>query len=305
MVAAQQLSEVVSLADAGTYQMITLRLPVACTFAPGQFAALAVGGPRSSTLLRRCFSIYRIDGDLLRIVFAAHGAGTRWLAARRPGDPVDVIAPLGTPFRPPAGPAAGGPVTLVGGGYGSAPLFSLAAMLRAHGSAVHFVLGAATAARLFGVAEAQQLGDSVTVTTDDGSSGIKGWVSDVLSAVLAATGSSVVYACGPMPMLRAVAELASASGISAQVAVEEAMACGIGVCMTCVLPVIGADGVTRMTRSCVDGPVFDGAAVRWPEAATGAVPWDALGAVGAVGAVGGVDVPAASGALGVGAMGAP
>lgn len=286
----QQLAEVVSVADTGAYQTVTFRLPVPYPFAPGQFAALAVGGPRSGLLLRRCFSIYRIDGDLLRIVFAAQGAGTRWLAARRPGDPVDVVAPLGTPFRPPAGTGTGGPVTLVGGGYGSAPLFSLAAMLRSLGSSVHFVLGAATAGRLFGVAEAQRLGDSVTVTTDDGSAGTQGWVSDVLPAVLAAAGSSMVYACGPMAMLRAVTELATASGATAQVAVEEAMACGIGVCMTCVLPVTGTDGVTRMTRSCVEGPVFDGTAVRWPEAATGAVPRDALGAAGA---------------LRAGAMGAP
>jgi dihydroorotate dehydrogenase electron transfer subunit len=286
----QQPAKVVDVRPVGAYAEVGLRLPVTCTFAPGQFAALAVGGTQSSMLLRRCFSIYQIDGDLLRIVFAAHGPGTRWLAARRPGDPVDVIAPLGVPFRPPTGPAAGEPVTLVGGGYGSAPLFSLAATLRSLGSTVHFVLGAATAGRLFGVPEAERLGDSVTVTTDDGSAGTRGWVSDVLPAVLAATGSLVAYACGPMAMLRAVAELATTSGATAQVAVEEAMACGIGVCMTCVLPVVGADGVTRMTRSCVDGPVFDGTAVRWPEAATGAVPRDALGAVGAPG---------------VGAMGAP
>jgi len=275
----QQLAEVVDVRPVGAYLEIGLRLPVAVDFVPGQFAALAVGGDRSSMLLRRCFSIYRIDRGVLWIVFAAQGAGTRWMAARRPGDPVDVIAPLGRPFRPPSATAAAGPVTLVGGGYGSAPLFSLAATLRGHGLAVHFVLGAATAGRLFGVAEASRLGDSVTVTTDDGSAGTQGWVSDALPAVLASTGSTVVYACGPMAMLRAVSELATASGATAQVAVEEAMACGIGVCMTCVLPVVGADGVTRMTRSCVDGPVFDGTAIRWPQAATGAVPVDALGAV--------------------------
>jgi dihydroorotate dehydrogenase electron transfer subunit len=298
----QQLAEVADVRPVGAYAEIGLRLPAAFGFAPGQFAALAVGGPRSSMLLRRCFSIYRIDGGLLRIVFAPHGPGTRWLAARRPGDLVDVIAPLGTPFRPPTGAAARGSVALVGGGYGSAPLFGLASTLRALGSSVHFVLGAVTAGRLFGVAEAQRLGDSVRVTTDDGSAGTQGWVSDVLAAVLAATGSSMMYACGPMAMLRAVAELATASGTTVQVAVEEAMACGIGVCMTCVLPVVGADGVTRMTRSCVEGPVFDGTAVRWPEAATGAVPQDALGAAGALGTPG---TPGAAGALGVGAMGAP
>lgn len=300
----QQLAPVSDVRPVGAYLEIGLRLPVVLDYVPGQFAALAVGGPGSSMLLRRCFSIYRIDGDLLRIVFAAQGGGTRWLAARRPGDPVDVMAPLGTPF---AVPAAGRPtqVTLVGGGYGSAPLFGLASTLRSLGSSVHFVLGAATAGRLFGVVEARRLGDSVTVTTDDGSAGSKGWVSDVLPTVLATTGSSVVYACGPMAMLQAVAELAAASGATAQVAVEEAMACGIGVCMTCVLPVVGADGVTRMTRSCVDGPVFDGAALRWPEAVIGAVPRDAVGALGAVGLLGVVGSLGDVAALGALTRGAP
>jgi dihydroorotate dehydrogenase electron transfer subunit len=301
----QQLAEVIDVGPVGAYLEIGLRLPVAIGFAPGQFAALAVGGPRSSMLLRRCFSIYQINGDQLRIVFAPQGAGTRWLAARRPGSAVDVVAPLGTPFRSPVGAAAGAPVTLVGGGYGSAPLFGLASALRSLGSPVHFVLGAATAGRLFGVAEARRFGDSVTVTTDDGSTGSQGWVSDVLPAVLTATGSRLVYACGPMAMLRAVADLATAAGATAQVAVEEAMACGIGVCMTCVLPVVGADGVTRMTRSCVDGPVFDGAAVRWPEASTGAVPADALGAARALGAMDALGAPGGAGVLGIGAMGAP
>ena len=275
----QRRAEVVSVAPAGAYLEIALRLPEpgACAFRPGQFAALAVGGESSSMLLRRCFSIYRVDGDVLRIVFAAHGGGTRWLAARRPGDVVDVVAPLGTPFSLPTG--SGGSAVLVGGGYGSAPLFSLASSLRDMDGAVHFVLGAASADRLFGVSEAARLGDTVTVTTDDGSAGTQGWVTDVLPAVLASTGGSMVYACGPMEMLRAVSGQAAAAGAAAQVAVEEAMACGIGVCMTCVLPVVGPDGVTRMTRSCVDGPVFDGAVVRWPEAATGAVPADALGAL--------------------------
>jgi dihydroorotate dehydrogenase electron transfer subunit len=76
--------------------------------------------------------------------------------------------------------------------------------------------------------------------------------------VLQRAGTDVVYACGPMAMLAAVTRIASAAGVPAQTAVEESMACGIGVCMTCVLPVVGDDGVTRMVRSCVDGPVFAG-----------------------------------------------
>jgi len=89
-------------------------------------------------------------------------------------------------------------------------------------------------------------------------------------------GADVVYACGPMPMLAEVARISTKKRVYSQCAVEEAMACGIGVCMTCVLPVIGDDGVTRMVRSCVDGPIFRGDRVRWRDINT--VPADALGA---------------------------
>ena len=146
------------------------------------------------------------------------------------------------------------------------------------------VLGAASEDRLFGLGEARRVANDVTVTTDDGSAGVRGWVSDVLPEVIRRSGAGVVYACGPMAMLHSVAEIAAAQGAVAQVAVEESMACGVGVCMTCVLPVIGADGVTRMVRSCLEGPVFRGDRVRWDALGNGygTVPDDALGAPVAV-----------------------
>jgi len=117
-------------------------------------------------------------------------------------------------------------------------------------------------------------------STDDGTAGRKGLVSDVLPQVIERANAAVIYACGPMPMLQACGEIAASYGIPCQVAVEESMACGIGVCMTCVLPVIGDDQVTRMVRSCVDGPVFAADRVRWAD--VGTVPPDALGAGEAV-----------------------
>jgi dihydroorotate dehydrogenase electron transfer subunit len=121
---------------------------------------------------------------------------------------------------------------------------------------------------------------SVAFTTDDGSYGEKGRVSDVLPEVIERVRADVVYACGPMAMLEAVQRVASeaydGAGIPTQLSVEESMACGIGVCMTCVLPIIGNDGQTRMARSCVDGPVFGGDRIRWD--ALGTVPEDAVGA---------------------------
>jgi dihydroorotate dehydrogenase electron transfer subunit len=114
------------------------------------------------------------------------------------------------------------------------------------------------------------------VTTDDGSAGQRGWVTDPLPSAIERLGAQLVYACGPMGMLAAVGQVAGAHAIPAHVAVEESMACGIGVCMTCVLPVRGDDGVTRLVRSCVEGPVFEAGRVRWND--VGKLPPDIYGA---------------------------
>lgn len=267
------------------HQLTVAASEVAGAAEPGQFVALAVGGPTSANLLRRCFSLHRVEasatgGGTVDVVVAPHGPGTRWLTGLRPGDAVDVVGPLGRPFPLPEDPV---PCVLVGGGYGSAPLFWLAEELRAGGCHVEMVLGAASEDRLFGVSEAARVADRVTVTTDDGSAGHRGWVSDVLDDVLEGSGAGLVYACGPMGMLRSVTEVATRHGVLAHVAVEESMACGVGVCMTCVLPVTGEDGVTRMVRSCVEGPVLRGDRIRWDafQDGIGRVPADALGAPGA------------------------
>jgi dihydroorotate dehydrogenase electron transfer subunit len=104
------------------------------------------------------------------------------------------------------------------------------------------------------------------VTTDDGSAGQRGLVTDPLPSLLASTGAERVYACGPMPMLAAVSRLAATAGVPCQVAVEEQMACGTGICFSCVVPVgPGSPEPTRMARSCLEGPVFDGTAIAWAE----------------------------------------
>jgi len=279
MAPVQVKGEVLSMRRVGDYHALTLVAPgVAEQARPGHFVALAVGGPGGATLLRRAFSIYRVQergvyGGTVEIIFAAHGAGTQWLSKLRPDDPVDVVGPVGRPFALPKEQVS---TTLVGGGYGTAPLFSLAEQLRARGCRVDFVIGAATEAKLFGALEAKRMSQSVAITTEDGSVGERGRISDVLPGLLQRNESDVVYACGPMGMLKVVTDIARAYGAHSQVAVEEAMACGIGVCMTCVLPVIGDDGETRMARSCVDGPVFNGDSIRWD--ALGTVPADAIGA---------------------------
>ncbi len=275
----QVRGEVLAVRRSGDYHVLVFAAPgVAELTAPGNFVAIAVGGQPTAMLLRRCFSIHHVDtagalGGTVEIVVDAHGPGTKWLVDRAQGDALDVIAPLGRPFSLPKDPV---PCVLVGGGYGSAPLFMLADRLRERGCRVDLILGAATESRLVGVVDGRRRASSLTITTDDGSLGVRGRVTDVLDGILDQHGGQVIYGCGPMGMLAGLAKVAEQRGIVSQCAVEEAMACGVGVCMTCVLPVVGKDGVTRMTRSCTEGPVFFGDQVRWD--AAGTVPADCLGA---------------------------
>jgi len=275
----QVAGQVLTSRRVGAYHHLTLVAPgLAERTRPGQFVALATGGPDSGLTLRRAFSIYRtaargVYGGTVDVVVGVKGAGTAWLAGAPPHTPVDVVGPLGRPFSLPRDAVH---ATLVGGGYGAAPLFGLAEALRARGCRVDFVLGAGSEDRLFGVLDAKRMAASVAVTTDDGSSGTRGRVTDVLPRVMEAARTEVVYACGPMAMLRAVTRLAEQHGVPTQCAVEESMACGIGVCMTCVLPVVGDDGRTRMVRSCTDGPVFPGDRVSWND--VGTVPAGTVGA---------------------------
>jgi dihydroorotate dehydrogenase electron transfer subunit len=284
----QVTGELIATRRVGAYQHLTFVAPgVAEPAKPGQFVALAVGGDTSANLLRRCFSIHKVSpsgmyGGTVDVIVAARGPGTRWLTRLSTHDEVDIIGPLGRAFPLPKDPVT---CVLVGGGYGSAPLSWLAAVLRERGCHVEMVLGAATEDRLFGVVEARRASrsmDGVTVTTDDGSMGVKGWVSDVLPDVIRRSHAAVVYGCGPMAMLRSITDIATVEGVIAQVAVEESMACGIGVCMTCVMPVVGNDRLTRMVRSCVEGPIFRGDRIRWDAFDDGwcQVPEDAHGAAG-------------------------
>jgi dihydroorotate dehydrogenase electron transfer subunit len=153
-------------------------------------------------------------------------------------------------------------------------LLPLGRALADSGCQVETIIGAASSRRLFGAQQAAANG-VITITTDDGSAGVPGMVTDVLPVAIKRLDAERIYACGPMAMLRAVAELASEYQVSAYVSVEEAMACGIGVCMTCVLPVRGDEGTSRFIRSCVDGPVFPADQVRWD--GVGSLPDDLLG----------------------------
>jgi dihydroorotate dehydrogenase electron transfer subunit len=268
---------VLTMRRIGAYHTMTFVAPgVAERFRPGQFVALAVGGEQSSMLLRRCFSVREVKpdyGGTVEIVFVVRGKGTEWLAALRPRDIIDVAGPLGRPFPLPRDPVN---CVLVGVAHGSAALFPLAAVLRQRECRLHFLLGGPTSEDVLGARGARRAGDSVSVVTEDGSLGSAGRVDDLLPRLVEEAQADVVYACGSLETLRSVTRIASRYDIPAQVAVEEPMACGTGVCMACVLPVLGDDGGTHMVRTCVDGPVFRGERVRWDD--VGTIPFDALGA---------------------------
>jgi dihydroorotate dehydrogenase electron transfer subunit len=282
----QTPATVLTVRQVQDYCALTLVAPaVAERFRPGQFVALAVGGEHTARLVRRTFAVYEVKSDYggtVEIVFAERDAGTAWLAGRRARDTIDMVGPLGRPFRLPRDPVG---CLLAGGGPGAAALFALADTLRRRGCPVHFVLGGASAAQVFGARSARRIGDSATVLTEDGSLGDRGTVPEALPRVIEETAADVVYACGPTGLLREVTAVAAGLGLPSQVSVEDFLqrngACGTGLCLACVLPVVAEDGLTRMVRACVDGPVLRGDRVRWDD--LGTIPFDALGTPRALG----------------------
>jgi dihydroorotate dehydrogenase electron transfer subunit len=262
----RQKCEVLSVKRWGAYHTITLVAPdIADQARAGQFVEIAVPLEREF-LLRRPFSIHQASrkggwAGTLEIAFSVVGPGTRWLTDVEAHDFLDVVGPLGRPFPYPRDPNN---CLLVGGGYGAAPLYFLAQELRTRGKRVDMIVGARDQERVFKAVEAKRLSVHVAITTEDGSLGERGKVTDVLPGMITRSETEVVYACGPNPMLRAVAEYCAEQGLPTQVAVEELMACGVGVCWTCVVPMIRRDGSGwDYLRSCVEGPVFSGSRVWW------------------------------------------
>ena len=264
--AAQLLAPIVSNKKVGQYHQIIINIgDLANLCKPGNFVAINVGGDSSSMILRRAFAISRVSvnstfGGTMEIIAAPHGQGSKWLCAQGEGVVLDIVAPLGTAFGIPTEPVS---VLLVGGGYGSAPLFGLAEVLNARGCRVDMLLGASTASKIYAPMEGKRAVNSMRIYTEDGSMGQAGRVTDPIAEIVRDLDIAVVYSCGPMAMLSAITKITDSLSVVHQCAVEEAMACGIGVCMTCDLPVENEDGTVSMLRSCIDGPVMDGSKVQW------------------------------------------
>jgi dihydroorotate dehydrogenase electron transfer subunit len=259
-------AEVLNTRKLGAYHSITIVAPeVADRVRPGQF--LSVGMPEGRAfLLRRHFSIHQASrrggwAGTLEFVFDPTGPGSGWLAEARAHQFLDVVGPLGKPF---AYPRKLNACLLVAEGHGAAPIFFLAQELRARGKRVDMVVGAETMDLVFKPIEAKRLSQSVAILTADGSLGERGSVLDALPGMLESTGAQVVYAAARRSTLRAIAEVCMDRRIPSQMAVEEQMACGIGMCFTCAIPVIRKDGSGfDHLRACTDGPVFNPARILW------------------------------------------
>lgn len=258
----------------GSYFHLVIEAPgIAERVRPGNFVAIAVGGEYSSMVLHRVFAVYRarahgaqnVQGSIIELIVADSGKGSEWLIRQDEGAELFITGPLGNAFPLPAEPIN---VLIVGGGYGAAPLFDLAEHLKGRGCRVHAVIGATTATRVFAPLEGKRAVNSVTVTTDDGSAGIQGRVTGPLPKLIEQEKIDLIYSCGPMAMLRSVDEVARRFGVLHQVSVEEAMACGIGICMTCVLPMHQDEGIA-MVRTCIEGPVIDSEKIAWDQIISG------------------------------------
>jgi dihydroorotate dehydrogenase electron transfer subunit len=259
-------AEVLNARKLGGYHSITIVAPeVAERVRPGQFISVAMPAGRTF-LLRRHFSVHQASrrggwAGTLEFVFDPHGPGTGWLSEVRAHRFLDVIGPLGKPF---AYPAKLHSCLLVSEGHGSAPLYFLAQELRERGKRVDMLVGAETQDRLFKPIEGKRLAQSIVLLTDDGSLGEQGTVLDALPQVVETTGAQVIYAAARRSTLRGIAEFCGARGIPSQVALEEQMACGTGLCFVCTVPVIRKDGSGYDNlRTCTDGPVFNPARVLW------------------------------------------
>jgi len=263
------------------WYVLRLRQPaIADAAAPGQFVQILCGGGASfDPLLRRPFSVYRVDRDAgtYDVLYTVVGRGTRWMAGL--GDPsaasdpqascvreLDVLGPLGNTFTP---PSAGERIYLIGGGVGLAPLYFFAQRLLESSQTpeITFCAGARSAELLSGIDEFRALPVRAEIATDDGSAGFHGRVTELFVDLLERDGSDPnsvrVYGCGPQPMNDALRALTVERGLRCEICLESLMACGFGICFGCVAP-IRHDPASEFEnrRICRDGPVFDATLLR-------------------------------------------
>ncbi|RMG49761.1 MAG: dihydroorotate dehydrogenase electron transfer subunit [Acidobacteria bacterium] len=258
----------------GDYWRLRVKIPARYAVRPGQFAMIRPSA-QWEPILRRAMVFYRVERGAhaleAEFIYRVMGRGTRRLAQLRSGDRLDVLGPLGNGFTIGEPPPTGRDVALVSGGIGIPALYLLAAELRRRGFVPRLFHGDRTSDVERGLICVDDfyalLGrDHVLCTTEDGSYGQRGVVTDLLESALQnrAWRPLALYACGPEPMMKRVAQLAHQFHIPAELSLEAAMACGFGVCLACVQRVRRDDRITYV-RVCCEGPVFRAEDIVWEE----------------------------------------
>ncbi|MGD9344858.1 MAG: dihydroorotate dehydrogenase electron transfer subunit [Candidatus Aminicenantes bacterium] len=246
----------------GEYFLFALESPTIAQCAePGQFLMVRVS-PNTHPLLRRPFSIFSAEGQNIQIFFQRVGLGTRLLSEKQEGEAIDIIGPLGTGFTINQ-ENQNKNHALVGGGRGIAPLYFLSQKLRTHGAKAMVFYGGKSLQDLPVRESFEKSGMSLFLSTEDGSFGAKGMITDVFEEELK-NGVSLtqIYACGPDPMLKKVSEIGAALNIPAELSLESVMGCGFGACWGCVKK-IRKDQETGWHKICEEGPVIRSENIIW------------------------------------------
>lgn len=244
----------------GEYRLLVLQAPsIGPNVQPGQFVHLLI--PRlGEAVLRRPFSIFKADKNSVSVLYKNVGKGTDAMKSLVVGEFVDLIGPLGNGF-----PMSGKDKTpvLVAGGYGNAALYLQARKLPRKGVAF---FGGRTAEDILCIDEFETLGWEVRTTTNDGTLGTAGLVTNELDPWLETqdAGAIELFACGPNAMLKAIGERGVEKGITTWLSMDRNMACGVGACLTCVIKRKTENG-WEWARCCKDGPVFNAEEILWEE----------------------------------------
>jgi dihydroorotate dehydrogenase electron transfer subunit len=244
----------------GNYALLRFRsASIAETAEPGQFLMIRTG-PLTQPLLRRPFSLHNREGTEIEIFYQVVGQGTELLSRKREGERLDILGPLGKGFSLPEQDM--GEAALIGGGRGIAPFFFLGKELRLRGLAFKVFYGGRTADDLPLRERFEQEGFPLLCSTDNGSFGYRGLVSDLVSSHYRGGKPGLVFVCGPDAMMAAVASQTESWGVPAEFSLESLMGCGFGACWGCVKR-IRRGGTEEWRKICEEGPVFRGEEIVW------------------------------------------
>ena len=220
---------------------------------PGQFLEIKVTKEGVEPFLRRPISIFNLDGDVVEFIFQVKGRGTELLAKRKVGEEIDIMGPLGfgtfkiEDYKN---------VSIIGGGIGIYPLYELAKELNGKAQNINVYLGFRNRSLVTCEKDFEKVSNKLVIATDDGSYKEKGFVIKYLKEDAKSQKPDIIFACGPLPMLKSVREYAMAENIPCQISLEERMGCGIGACLGCAVKIISGKE-DRFGHVCKEGPVFN------------------------------------------------